>query len=131
MMSRRDFGLAAVAGIGGLALSSPEAATAASAPKMTLTVVYPNHDGARFDMDYYRFDHIPHAMKVMKADSVMLIEGVPNGNTPAPYAMIAIFQFASNDGLQAALADPAMADLRTDLTRFTDIKPTVTLGRTR
>ena len=84
---------------------------------------------ARFDIAYYRATHIPLVMKVMKAAGVILIEGVPMGSTAAPYAMIAHFQFASAEALQAALANPAMAELRTDLPNFTDIKPTVMLGK--
>ena len=51
------------------------------------------------------------------------------GSAAAPYVMIAHFQFASSDALQAALDNPAMADVRTDVARFTDIKPTVMLGK--
>jgi uncharacterized protein (TIGR02118 family) len=96
---------------------------------MSLNVIYPNHDGARFDTSYYRSTHIPLAMKVMKAASVILIEGVPMGSSAAPYAMIAHFQFASSEAVQAALANPAMAEVRADVAKFTDITPTVMLGK--
>jgi uncharacterized protein (TIGR02118 family) len=66
----------------------------------------------------------------MKAASVMLIEGVPNGSSAAPYAMIAHFEFASPEALKDALANPAMAEVRADVARFTDIKPTIMLGKT-
>ena len=108
-----------------------EAVTAASEPTMSLNVIYPNHDGARFDTSYYRSTHIPLAMKVMKAARVILIEGVPMGSAAAPYAMIAHFQFASSEALTAALANPAMAEVRADVATFTDIKPTVMLGKSR
>jgi len=65
----------------------------------------------------------------MKAASVILIEGVPMGSTPAPFAMIAHFQFASSEALTAALADPGMAEVRADVAKFTEIKPTVMLGK--
>lgn len=68
-------------------------------------------------------------MKVMNATSVMLIEGVPNGASAAPYVMIAHFQFASAEALNAAIANPAMAEVRADVVKFTDIKPTVMLGK--
>lgn len=103
----------------------PEQAT----QTVSLNVIYPNHAGAKFDINYYRATHIPLAMKVMKADSVMLIEGVPTGNTAPPYAMIAHFQFASLEALQAATASPSMADVRADIARFTDIVPTVMIGK--
>jgi uncharacterized protein (TIGR02118 family) len=128
MLNRRGFIGGAAASVGAMTLMSSEMVQAAE-PTMSLNVVYPNHEGAKFDTSYYRSTHIPLATKVMKATSVMLIEGVPNGSTAAPFAMIAHFQFASADALKAALANPAMAEVRADVAKFTDIKPTVMLGK--
>jgi uncharacterized protein (TIGR02118 family) len=88
-----------------------------------------HHDGARFDTAYYRSTHIPLAMKTMSAASVVLIEGVPLRGSPAPYAMIAHFEFPSAEAINAALASPSMAEVRADIARFTDITPTIMLGR--
>jgi uncharacterized protein (TIGR02118 family) len=128
MLNRRDF-VRGAAAVGAMPVMSSEMVTAAQEPTMSLNVIYPNHEGARFDTGYYRSTHIPLAMKVMKASSVMLIEGVPNGTTAPPYAMIAHFRFPSSDALKAAVANPALADVRADVPRFTDIKPTVMLGK--
>jgi uncharacterized protein (TIGR02118 family) len=129
MLNRRDLIALAATSFGAtMALSSAE--MQATEPTMSLNVVYLNHEGARFDTGYYRSTHIPLAMKVMAATSVTLIEGVPNGTTAAPIAMIAHFQFASSEALQRALANPAMAEVRADVPRFTDIRPTVMLGKT-
>ena len=127
MLKRRDLLRGAATGVA-MTVLSPEKVKAAE-PTMSLNVIYPNHEGARFDTSYYRATHIPLAMKVMKAASVILIEGVPMGTSAAPYAMIAHFQFASSDALKAALANPAMAEVRADVATFTDIKPTVMLGK--
>ena len=127
MLSRRDFGLGA-AGLGAVA-AMPAGAMAAAAPVMSFNVLYPNHDGARFDMAYYRATHIPLVEKIMKPASTMLIEGVAMGGNAAPYAMIAHFEFASAEALQAALGNPAMSELRADLARFTDIKPVILFGK--
>jgi len=129
MVNRRDFMWGAATGIGAMTVMSAEMVQAAADPTMSLNVIYPNHDGARFDTSYYRSSHIPLAMKVMKAASVILIEGVPNGSTAPPYAMIAHFRFATSEALKAALDNPAMTDVRADVARFTDIKPTVLLGK--
>jgi uncharacterized protein (TIGR02118 family) len=132
MLNRRDLMLGAATSLGAMAIISSETLTAAAEPTMSLNVVYPNHDGARFDTSYYRSTHIPLAMKVMKAASVVLIvliEGVLLGGSAAPYAMIAHFQFASAEAVESALANPAMADVRADVAKFTDIKPTVMLGK--
>lgn len=128
-LDRRNFVLGAATGVGALTVLSPKVAKAAAKQTMSLNVIYPNHAGARFDMSYYRDKHIPLAMKVMQADSVMLIEGVPTGDTPAPYVMIAHFQFASPEALKAARENPRMAEVRADIPTFTDIKPTVMLGK--
>jgi uncharacterized protein (TIGR02118 family) len=129
MVKRRDFISSAATSAGVMTVIASDVVQAAPDPTMSLNVIYPSHEGARFDVSYYRSSHIPLAMKVMKATSVMLIEGVPMGNAAAPYAMIAHFEFASADALKAALANPEMADVRADVPKFTDIKPTVMLGK--
>jgi len=129
VIKRRDFMGAAATSVGAMTVLSSETVKAATEPTMSLNVIYPNQDGARFDAGYYRSTHIPLAMKVMKAQSVLLIEGVPMGSAAAPYAMIAHFEFASSEALQAGLANPAMAEVRADVANFTDIKPTVMLGK--
>ena len=130
MLNRRGFVRGAAAGVGAIAAMSSGLEPSAQEPTMSLNVIYPNKEGAKFDAAYYRSSHIPLAMKVMKADKVILIEGVPMGTNPAPYAMIAHFQFASAAALQAGLADPGMAGVRADVAKFTDIQPTVMLGKT-
>ena len=129
MLNRRDFMWGTATSVGAMTVMPSEMVRAAQEPTMSFNVIYPNHDGARFDANYYRSSHIPLVMKVMKATSVILIQGVPMGSSPAPYAMIAHFQFASSEAVKAALADPGMAELRADVARFTDIKPTTMLGR--
>lgn len=129
MVTRRDLIVGAAAGVGAMALA-PSESVAQSGPTMSLNVLYPHQEGARFDASYYRSTHIPLAMKVMKATSVTLVEGVPMGTAPAAFVMIAHFRFASAEAMTAALADPAMADVRADVAKFTDIKPTVMLGKT-
>jgi len=128
MLNRREFVWSAAAGAGAMGVLASE--TQAAEPTMSLNVVYPNHEGARFDMAYYRSSHIPLVMKVTKAKSALLIEGVPGANgAAAPFVMIVHFEFASADALKAGLADPAMADVRADVAKFTDITPTVMLGK--
>ena len=129
MLNRRDFIWGVATSVGAMTVMSSEMVKAAPEQTMSLNVIYPNHDGAKFDTAYYRSTHIPLAMKVMKADSVMLIEGVPMGSAAAPYAMIAHFQFASAEAVKVALANPGMAEVRADIAKFTDIKPTVMMGK--
>jgi uncharacterized protein (TIGR02118 family) len=129
MLNRRDFICGAAAAVGATTVLSSETVEGAEQPTMSLNILYPNHEGARFDASYYRSTHIPLAMAVMKAARVMLIEGVPMGDSAAPYVMIAHFEFGSSQAVTEALANPAMAEVRADVARFTDIKPTVMLGK--
>jgi uncharacterized protein (TIGR02118 family) len=129
MLDRRSFVLGAATGVGALTVLSSNVVNAAAEQTMSLNVIYPNHEGARFDMRYYRDSHIPLAMKVMKADRVILIEGVPSGAAAPAYVMIAHFQFASAEALRAAVDNPQMAEVRADVAKVTDIKPTIMLGK--
>lgn len=128
MVDRRDFMVRGMTGLGAAAMTS-SGTGAAQARTASLNVIYPNHDGARFDIAYYRATHIPLAMKVMKADKVLLTEGLPTNGAPPPYVMICSFQFASPEALQAAMAEPGMAEVRANVAVFTDITPAVMLGR--
>lgn len=120
----------AATGVGAMSVASCATLDAAApAQGVSFNVIYPNHAGARFDREYYKSTHVPMVMRVMKAVGVTLIEGVPRGETAAPFAMIAHFQFESAAALDAALARPEMADLRADLEKFTDIRPTTMFGR--
>ena len=127
MLNRRGFMLGVTASVGAMTVMS-EIVTAQE-QATSLIVIYPNHEGAKFDLSYYRSTHIPLAMKVMKAERVMLIAGVAMGSTAAPYAMICHFQFASPEALNTGRAAPGMAEVRADIPKFTDIKPTVMVGK--
>jgi uncharacterized protein (TIGR02118 family) len=129
MVNRRGFMMRGATGLGAMTVMSSGMVEAAPEQTMSLSAIYPNHDGAHFDIAYYRATHIPLAMKVMKADKVILIEGVPTEDSAPPYVMIAHFQFASPEALQAAVANPAIAEVRADVAKFTDIKPIVMLGK--
>lgn len=129
MLDRHSFVLGSATGVDAMTPMSSEVVKAAAKQTMSLNVIYPNHDGARFDISYYCDTHIPLVMEVMKAGSVILIEGIPMGAAAAPYVMIAHFQFASAEALKAALDNPRRAEVQADVANFTDIKPTLMLGK--
>jgi len=96
---------------------------------MILSVIYPNHEGARFDGAYYRDHHAMLAREVWNPDRVELIEGQEMGGGAPPFALIAHFHFASPEALGAAMASPRRDELRADVANFTDIVPQVMIGR--
>jgi uncharacterized protein (TIGR02118 family) len=97
---------------------------------MIVTVVYPNHDGARFDGRYYADHHARLAAEIWSPEKVDLIEGVGGAGGGAPaYALVAHFHFASPDALSAAMTSPRMGELVADVPNFTDITPQIMVGR--
>jgi uncharacterized protein (TIGR02118 family) len=134
MLSRRDFGRTAMAGAvtgtAALAAMASGTAQAAGGSVFSVNVLYPHHPGAKFDHAYYRATHIPMVREIMKPLDVVLVEGVATPAGPAPFVMIAHIQFASLEALQASQTNPRMPELRDDLAKFTDIKPTILIGRT-
>lgn len=98
---------------------------------MIVSVIYPNHDGAKFDVDYYLATHTPLVQAVWNPDRIVLVQGdgAATGG-PAPFAMIGHFHFASAEAMGAAMAHPRMAELQADVANFTDITPVAMLGHT-
>lgn len=128
MRNRRSFIAATSLGaLGAASCATSEAAAPEGA--VSFVVAYPNHEGARFDLAYYKATHIPLLQRIMNPVSIDLIEGVPMRGAAPPFVMVAQFVFASDEALDAALANPAMAELRADVANFTDIRPSVMRGR--
>lgn len=95
---------------------------------MIVSVVYPNHEGARFDSAYYRDHHAKLADEIWSPERIELIEGQPMGGVPSPFALIAHFHFASPEALGEAMATPRRGELQADVAKFTDITPQVMIG---
>lgn len=99
---------------------------------ITITVFYPNDAGSKFDMDYYLGTHVPlvedrwagAGMTGMK-----LVQGAatPDPNTPPPYQVIAILDFASLEAFQGAVEEHG-ADVMGDIPNFTDVSPIVQIN---
>lgn len=95
---------------------------------MIVSVLYPNHDGATFDVDYYKDIHAELARDIWKPAKIELIEGVAIGGGTVPFALIAHFHFASPEALAAAMTNSRVAELQADVPNFTNITPTLMTG---
>jgi uncharacterized protein (TIGR02118 family) len=97
---------------------------------MIVSVLYPSHEGARFDAAYYRDTHAPLAQDIWNPDRIDLIEATPapDGSAPA-FALIAHFHFASPEAFGTAMGNPRIGELQADVANFTDITPTVVMGK--
>lgn len=93
---------------------------------MTVSVVYPQYPGARFDFDYYLQRHIPLVQQLLgTALKGVRVERGLAGMEPgsqAAYVAQALLLFDSLEAFQQAFA-PIAARITGDIPNYTDITP--------
>ena len=99
---------------------------------ITVTVLYPNTRGSRFDLDYYLKTHIPlvetsWSGKGLTSTKLLKGAGTPDPSTPAPYQVIAILGFDSLAAFQAAAKESGAAVMG-DIPNFTDVTPVIQIN---
>lgn len=82
------------------------------------SVLYPNREGATFDHDYYREQHVPLAVRTWGLDGAEIDKGIDG-----PYVAAVHFQFASLDALAAAMAGEGTPQVTADVANYTNIEP--------
>jgi uncharacterized protein (TIGR02118 family) len=82
------------------------------------SVLYPATDGATFDHDYYRDNHVPLACRTWGIEAAEIDRGV-NG----PYVAAVHFRFESTDALNQALAAAGTLAVIEDVKNYTTITP--------
>jgi uncharacterized protein (TIGR02118 family) len=83
-----------------------------------LSVFYPVTEGASFDHDYYRENHVPLAVRSWGLTGAEIDKGVDG-----PYVAAVHFTFDSLDALQQAMAAEGTADVLADVANYTTIAP--------
>ena len=83
-----------------------------------LSIFYPSTDGATFDHDYYRDEHVPLACRTWGLDDAEIDKGV-NG----PYVAAVHFRFPSVEAMQQAMAAEGTAAIIEDVANYTTITP--------
>ena len=83
-----------------------------------LSVFYPSTEGATFDHDYYRNNHIPLCVKTWGLDGAEIDKGLDGPNVAAVH-----FKFASREALQAAMGAEGTANILADVPNYTSIAP--------
>jgi uncharacterized protein (TIGR02118 family) len=98
---------------------------------ITVTVLYPNEAGARFDMGYYLDTHIPMVRKLLgPALKDVLVEQGISGVAPgskAAYAVICHLRFTSVESFQTALGVHA-ASIGADVANYTSVQPIIQIS---
>jgi uncharacterized protein (TIGR02118 family) len=85
-----------------------------------LSVYYPKSDGATFDHDYYRDNHVPLAVKTwgLDSDKAEIDRGLDG-----PYVAAVHFQFESPEAVAAAMGAPGTPEVMADVPNYTNITP--------
>ena len=98
---------------------------------ITLTVMYPNTPGSKFDMDYYLGSHSDLIDKLWGGNliSARYVKGIgtPDPDTPAPYQVMAIFEIESLDVLHQMMEQHA-EEVMGDIPNFTDTEPIIQIS---
>ena len=90
-----------------------------------VSVMYPNRDGGRFDLEYYRTTHMDLVAKHLKPFGLVrteVLRGISGGGQPAPYICIGSLYFETVDGYEKGIAASG-GTLRGDIPNFTDLSP--------
>lgn len=83
-----------------------------------LSVLYPATEGATFDHDYYRDQHVPLAVRTWSPERTEIDKGVDG-----PYVAAVHFVFASQDALGAAMGSEGTGEILADVANYTSIAP--------
>ena len=83
-----------------------------------LSVLYPATEGATFDHDYYRDQHVPLAVRTWGPERTEIDKGVDG-----PYVAAVHFVFASQDALGAAMGSEGTGEILADVANYTSIAP--------
>jgi uncharacterized protein (TIGR02118 family) len=99
-----------------------------------ITVLYPNQDGGRFDMDYYCNTHTPMLLEKLgpacKGISIMQgLSGLMPG-TPAPFIVGADLLFESVEAFQSAFG-PHAAEIMGDIPNYTSLQPVIQISEVK
>lgn len=98
---------------------------------ITVTVMYPNTPGSKFDMDYYLGAHLDLVGKLwggnLKSARAVKGLGTADPDTPAPYQVMAILEIESMEVLHQMIGEHG-EEVMGDIPNFTDVAPTVQIS---
>jgi len=95
----------------------------------SVAVLYPNTEGAKFDLDYYTATHLPLVRRLLDPlglRRLTYVEPITPGG-PSPYRLVAQLHFDDADSAKKALSENG-AETQADIPNFTDIKPIFLMG---
>lgn len=98
---------------------------------ITVNVLYPNKDGAKFDMDYYLSSHIPMVKRVLGSalKGCVVEQGLGGGapGTKAAFSVLCHLRFDSVESFQAAFG-PVAPQIQNDVANYSSEAPIIQLS---
>ena len=98
---------------------------------ITVNVIYPNKDGAKFDMNYYLTSHIPMVKRVLGSalKGCVVEQGLGGGapGTPAAFSVLCHLRFDSVETFQTAFG-PHAAQIQNDVANYSSEAPVIQLS---
>jgi uncharacterized protein (TIGR02118 family) len=95
---------------------------------ITVNVIYPNKDGAKFDMNYYLTSHIPMVKKVLGSalKGCTVEQGLGGGapGTKAEFSVLCHLRFDSVESFQQAFG-PVAGQIQGDIKNYSSEAPFV------
>ncbi|HEU4627164.1 MAG TPA: EthD family reductase [Steroidobacteraceae bacterium] len=98
---------------------------------ITVNVLYPNQDGAKFDMSYYLGTHIPMVKRLLGGalKGCIVEQGVGGGapGSKAEFSTLCHLRFDSVEAFQQAFG-PHAAQIQNDIANYTNVQPIIQLS---
>jgi uncharacterized protein (TIGR02118 family) len=95
---------------------------------ITVNVLYPNKDGAKFDMNYYLSTHIPLVKRLLGSalKGTVVEQGLGGGapGTKAEFSVLCHLRFDSVEAFQTAFGPHAPA-IQNDIANYTNVQPVI------
>ena len=94
-----------------------------------VTVLYPNGEGKKFDMDYYTKNHMPLMAKFFNLKIYAIDKGISSGTpgTPVPFLAIGYLYFDKLSDYETALAKH-LDEIRADFPKYTNVTPLIQIS---
>jgi uncharacterized protein (TIGR02118 family) len=98
---------------------------------ITVNVLYPNQDGAKFDMNYYLSSHIPLVQRLMGSalKGVVVEQGLGGAGpgTKAEFSVLCHLRFDSVEAFQAAFG-PHAGTIQNDISNYSSVQPVIQIS---
>jgi uncharacterized protein (TIGR02118 family) len=95
---------------------------------ITVNVLYPNKDGAKFDMSYYLSTHIPMVKRLLGSalKGTVVEQGLGGGapGTKADFSVLCHLRFDSVEAFQTAFGPHASA-IQNDVANYSSVPPII------